>query len=68
MDQDLEASMYAFKQMGYCLNQMKDNAKAARAFKCQLQLAWHLGHLAGELTAYENLAITNFYLGRIEKS
>ena len=36
MDQDLEASMYAFKQMGYCLNQTKDYGKAARAFKCQL--------------------------------
>lgn len=68
MDHDLEAAMYAFKQMGYCLNQLKEYQKATRSFKCQLQLAWHLGHLAGEMTAYENLAITNFYLGKIDKS
>jgi tetratricopeptide (TPR) repeat protein len=68
MDHDLEAAMYAFKQMGYCLNQLKEYQKATRSFKCQLQLAWHLGHLAGEMTAYENLAIANFYLGRIDKS
>jgi hypothetical protein len=34
MGSDLETSMYGFKQMGYCLNQIKDHQKAARAFKC----------------------------------
>ena len=31
---DLETSMYGFKQMGYCLNQIKEHHKAARSFKC----------------------------------
>ena len=31
-------------------------------------MAWHLRHVQGEMSAYENLAITNFYMGKIEKS
>ena len=36
MGGDLETSMYAFKQMGFALNQNKEYNKAAKAFKCQL--------------------------------
>ena len=31
-------------------------------------MAWHLRHVQGEISAYDSLAITNFYMGRIEKS
>ena len=34
MGGDLETTMYAFKQIGYCLNLAKDHAKACKAFKC----------------------------------
>ena len=27
-----------------------------------------MGHYQGEMSSYENLALTNFYLGRLEKS
>ena len=30
-------------------------------------LAWHISHKYGEISAYENLALTNFYQGKIEK-
>jgi len=68
MGHDIETSMYAFKQIGHCLMHMNDREKALKAFKCQLQVAWHLNHYLGELSSYENIAITYFYLGKIEKS
>jgi len=33
MNNDLETTTYAFKQIGYCLIQMKDYTKAEKAFK-----------------------------------
>jgi len=61
MANDLETTMYAFKQIGYALNAAKDYTKAEKAFKMQLMLAWHIQHKYGELSSYENLALTNFY-------
>ena len=46
----------------------RENLKALKAFKCMLELSWHIMHLQGEMSCYYNLALTNFYLGRIEKS
>ena len=60
--------MYAFKQMGFCMNCDKDHIMALKAFKKQLQMAWHLRHFPGEFSSYENIAITYFYMGKIEKS
>ena len=34
MDKDYETTMYAFKQIGYVLNQAKQYEKAEKAFKC----------------------------------
>lgn len=31
-------------------------------------MAWHINHNQGEISSYENLGLTNFYLGNIEKS
>jgi len=44
MAHDLETSMYALKQMGYCQYSLKDHKKAMKCYKCQLQIAWHLNH------------------------
>jgi len=53
MGGDLETTMYAFKQIGFALNQDREHEKALKAFKCQLQMAWHLRHTLGELSSYE---------------
>lgn len=36
MGEDIETSMYAFKQIGHCLLNMHEREKALKAFKCQL--------------------------------
>jgi tetratricopeptide (TPR) repeat protein len=64
---DVETTMYAFKQIGFVLLQKNECKKARKAFKCQLQVAWHLNHYHGELSAYENIATAYFYLGNLDK-
>ena len=36
MGEDLETTMYAFKQMGFCMNCDKQHTMALKAFKKQL--------------------------------
>ena len=42
MANDLETTLYAFKQCGFALNAAKDYVKAEKSFKMQLMLAWHI--------------------------
>ena len=49
-------------------NKLNDKENALKAFKCQLKLAWFLNHCLGEMSAYENISLCYFYLGKLEKS
>ena len=68
MDKDFETKMYAYKQIGYCYQQIKEYELALKCFKKQLQIAWHINSHEGEMSAFDNLAIQYFYLGDLEKS
>ena len=67
MSGDVETTMYAFKQIGFVLLQMNEKHNALKAFKCQLQVAWHINHFQGEMSAYENIATAYFYIGKLDK-
>ena len=54
--------------MGKCYQQMKEYEKAILCSKKQLQLAWHIESIEGEMNAYDNLAIQYFYTGDLDKS
>ena len=60
--------MACHEKLGKIFTQLSEHESGLRHFKKMMQIAWAEGSQIWELKAYEQLAISNFYLGELTRS
>jgi len=60
--------LHAYLMLGNCYQLMKEYENAIKCYKKQLEISWSKGDYAGEMMAYDKIAINYFYLSDLEKA
>ena len=66
--QDIITKAFALRQMSYCFIKMEKHENAVVCLKYVLAISWTIKLRELELSAFESLAVSYLYLGKLEKT